>query len=46
VGEGTASEVLTRETVERVFRWPVAIQSFDDRPQMIPLRRELPPNRS
>jgi len=36
---GRPAEVLTRETVERVFAWPVAIQPFDDRPQMIPLRR-------
>jgi iron complex transport system ATP-binding protein len=46
VSAGTAGEVLTRETVERVFSWPVAIQSFDDRPQMIPLRREPPKDRS
>jgi iron complex transport system ATP-binding protein len=36
---GAPLEVLTRETVERVFAWPVAIQSFDGRPQMIPLRQ-------
>jgi len=45
-GLGPAREVLSRETVERVFEWPVAIQPFDDRPQMIPLRRELPKDRS
>jgi iron complex transport system ATP-binding protein len=45
-GSGPARDVLTRETVERVFEWPVAIQPFDDRPQMIPLRRELPTDRS
>lgn len=45
-GLGPARDVLTRETVERVFEWPVAIQPFDDRPQMIPLRRELPTDRS
>lgn len=45
-GLGSAREVLSRETVERVFEWPVAIQPFDDRPQMIPLRRELPKDRS
>ncbi|HWH02910.1 MAG TPA: ABC transporter ATP-binding protein [Gemmatimonadales bacterium] len=45
-GSGPAREVLTRETVERVFEWPIAIQAFDDRPQMIPLRRELPTDRS
>ena len=45
-GAGTPAEVLTRETVERVFDWPVAIQSFDNRPQMVPLRRALPSHRS
>src|SRR2546428_1908715 len=30
---------LTRETVDRGFAWPVAIEPFDGRPQMIPLRR-------
>ena len=43
---GTAGAVLTREALERVFDWPVAIQSFDGRPQMIPLRREPSQNRS
>jgi iron complex transport system ATP-binding protein len=42
VGQGTPADVLTRETIERVFRWPVAIEPFDDRPQMIPLRQSLP----
>jgi len=41
VGQGTPAAVLTRETIERVFRWPVAIEPFDDRPQMIPLRQPL-----
>jgi iron complex transport system ATP-binding protein len=41
VGQGTPGAVLTRETVERVFRWPVAIEPFDSRPQMIPLRQPL-----
>jgi iron complex transport system ATP-binding protein len=36
---GAPADVLTRETVERVFSWPVRIQFLDDRPQMIPLRR-------
>jgi len=45
-GSGTPGQVLTRETVERVFDWPVAIQSFDDRPQMIPLRQRPSPDRS
>jgi len=37
--QGTPGAVLTRETVERVFDWPVAIEPFDGRPQMIPLRQ-------
>ncbi len=36
---GTPAEALTRDTVERVFSWPVAIEPFDGRPQMIPLRQ-------
>ena len=39
VARGTPAAVLTRETVERVFEWPVAIESFESHPQMIPLRR-------
>ena len=39
VTRGTPADVLTRETVERVFAWPVAIEPFEGRPQMIPLRR-------
>ncbi|HYK82713.1 MAG TPA: ABC transporter ATP-binding protein [Gemmatimonadales bacterium] len=39
-GEGTPAEVLTRDTVERVFAWPVAITPFDGRPQMTPLRQQ------
>ncbi|MGH7701012.1 MAG: ABC transporter ATP-binding protein [Gemmatimonadales bacterium] len=38
-GTGAPAEVLTRETVERVFAWPVAIERFEGRPQVIPLRR-------
>jgi len=41
VARGAPADVLTRETVERVFSWPVAIEPFDGRPQMIPLRRHL-----
>jgi len=37
---GAPAEVLTRETVERVFGWPVAIAPFEGHPQMIPLRRK------
>jgi hypothetical protein len=36
---GAPAEALTRDTVERVFSWPVAIEPFDGRPQMIPLRQ-------
>lgn len=38
-GDGTPAEVLTRETIERVFAWPVSIAPFEGRPQMIPLRK-------
>ena len=37
---GAPAQVLTRETVERVFAWPVAIAPFDGRPQVIPLRQK------
>ncbi len=40
---GVPADVLTRETVERVFSWPVAIQVLDGRPQMIPLRQPKEP---
>jgi iron complex transport system ATP-binding protein len=36
---GAPVEVLTRDTIERVFAWPVAIESVEGRPQMIPLRQ-------
>lgn len=42
VARGAPADVLTRETVERVFAWPVAIAPFEGRPQMIPLRRKEP----
>jgi ABC-type cobalamin/Fe3+-siderophores transport system ATPase subunit len=38
-GEGPPATVLTRETVERVFAWPVAITPFDGQPQIVPLRQ-------
>lgn len=37
-GRGAPGEVLTRETVERVFGWPVALEQTDGRPQLVPLR--------
>ena len=42
--QGAPGAVLTRDTVERVFDWPVAIEAFDGRPQMIPLRRPKEPS--
>jgi iron complex transport system ATP-binding protein len=36
---GAPADVLTRETVERVFSWPVMMQTLDGRPQMVPLRQ-------
>jgi len=38
-GAGAPADVLTRETAERVFAWPVSITPFEGRPQMIPLRQ-------
>jgi ABC-type cobalamin/Fe3+-siderophores transport system ATPase subunit len=38
-GDGPPAAVLTRDTVERVFAWPVSIAPFEGRPQMIPLRK-------
>ena len=38
VADGAPADVLTRETVETVFGWPVAVERFQDRPQVIPLR--------
>src|SRR3989442_6513862 len=39
VASGSPVEVLTQQTVETVFSWPVAMQTVDGRPQMIPLRQ-------
>lgn len=36
---GTPADVLTRETVEAVYQWPVAIRLEDGAPQVAPLRR-------
>jgi iron complex transport system ATP-binding protein len=39
VAEGTPSAVLTRETLGRVFQWPVAVTTWcDGSPQVVPLR--------
>jgi iron complex transport system ATP-binding protein len=37
---GTPADVLRRDVVEAVFGWPLAVSSFDDRPQLTPLRRQ------
>jgi len=39
VASGAATDVLTRETIERVFAWPVALQTVEGRPHMVPLRQ-------
>ena len=37
--EGSPAEVLTRETLGRVFEWPVAVTTWcDGSPQVVPLR--------
>jgi iron complex transport system ATP-binding protein len=39
VAEGTPREVLRRETLSSVFRWPVAVTTWcDGSPQVVPLR--------
>lgn len=35
---GAPHDVLTRTIVEDVYRWPVAIRTEDDAPQVVPLR--------
>jgi iron complex transport system ATP-binding protein len=39
VAAGAPADVLTRETVERVFSWPVSLQTIEGRPHMVPLRQ-------
>jgi len=39
VASGAPADVLTQETVETVFSWPVAMHTVDGRPQMIPRRK-------
>jgi iron complex transport system ATP-binding protein len=39
VAEGKPAEVITRETLSRVFEWPVAVTTWSDgSPQVVPLR--------
>lgn len=39
VAGGAPADVLRRQLAEAVFGWPLAVSSFDDRPQITPLRR-------
>jgi ABC-type cobalamin/Fe3+-siderophores transport system ATPase subunit len=43
IASGSPAAVLTQEVVEAVFSWPVAMQTIDGRPQMIPLRQRMQP---
>jgi iron complex transport system ATP-binding protein len=43
IASGSPVAVLTQEVVEAVFSWPVAMQTIDGRPQMIPLRQRTQP---
>lgn len=36
---GVPADVLRRDVAEAVFGWPLDISTFDDRPQLTPLRR-------
>lgn len=37
---GPPTAVLCREVAEAVFGWPLAVSTFDDRPQLTPLRQD------
>lgn len=39
IASGSPTDVLTQETVQAVFSWPVAMHSVDGRPQMTALRK-------
>src|SRR2546422_9442188 len=39
VASGAPSDVLTQQTVLAVLSWPLAMQTVDGRPQMIPPRQ-------
>lgn len=43
IAAGAPAAVLTQDVVESVFAWPVAMQTIDGRPQMIPLRQRTQP---
>lgn len=39
VSAGPPADALTREVLERVFQWPVAVAEWRGAPQLVPLRR-------
>jgi iron complex transport system ATP-binding protein len=39
IADGPPAQVLTRDTVERLFGWPVAMTAWRGAPQVVPLRR-------
>jgi iron complex transport system ATP-binding protein len=43
VAAGLPRDVLTADRVQGVFAWPVTVESFDGRPQVVPLRQSLRP---
>lgn len=43
IASGPPAAVLTQDVVERVFSWPVTLQTVDGRPHMIPLRHPRQP---
>ena len=42
VAQGAPAEVLTKETLEEVFGWPVEVVRWGGVPQFVPLRRNTP----
>jgi len=46
MGLGRPADVLRREILENVFRWPIAMTEWRGIPQFVPLRRTPEPGRS
>jgi iron complex transport system ATP-binding protein len=42
VADGSPADVITRETLEKVYHWPVRIRSEDGAPQVVPVKRGGP----
>jgi iron complex transport system ATP-binding protein len=40
VADGRPADVLTRDTLERLFGWPVDVVQWRGAPQVVPLRRD------